>query len=175
MRYHFVVTQDQPPTPGPNAAEIKALLESLKTGLDAALVGIFDGARAWLHASSESSPGAFWAALQDMPCLQTDWGEWDRELLESAHARVDCRCASHRLEAFMFHRRWILIVAAAGPLVGGADKVIAHAIEILKRLLPAARAGRSSPAPAGGGSGGGSQGPAELGIPVWWIRGWPSG
>ena len=42
----------------PNTAEIKALLETIKEGIEATAVGVLDGARAWLHASSEKSPGA---------------------------------------------------------------------------------------------------------------------
>jgi hypothetical protein len=154
---------------GPNAAEIRALLEELKPGIEAKVVGIFDGARSWLHSSSEKSPGRFWAGFNELGCLRADWGDWDRELLESGRARVDCQCGAHALEAFLFHDRWILIVLANGPLVVCAETVILHALDVLKELLPARPPRRSAAPPAGGGPGGG-QGPAEVGIPVWWIR-----
>jgi hypothetical protein len=170
MRYHLGVPENQPPAPDPDAAKINAVLEALKTGIDAIVVGIFDGGRGWLHASSEKSPGTFWDSFHEIPCLEADWGDWDRELLASAYARVDCRCGTHRIEAFMFHKRWILIVLSASRFVVGADRVVAHVLEILKHLLPAAPVGRLPSPPVGGGSTGGGQGPAELGIPVWWIR-----
>ena len=155
---------------GPNAAEIRALLEALKTGIEAKVVGIFDGARSWLHSSSEKSPGTFWSGFNELRCLRADWGDWDRELLETGRARVDCQCGAHAVDAFLFHNRWILIVLANGSLVTGAETVIFHALDVLKQLLPARRVRRSPAPPAGSGPGGGGQGPAELGIPVWWIR-----
>jgi hypothetical protein len=91
-------------------------------------------------------------------------------LLTSGRARVDCQCGAHALDAYLFHNRWILIVLANGPLVTGTDKIVGHALEVLKRLLPARPVRRSSAPPAGSGPAGGGQGPAELGIPVWWIR-----
>jgi hypothetical protein len=155
---------------GPNAAEIRALLEALKAGIEAKVVGIFDGARAWLHSSSEKSPGTFWSGFNELGCLRADWGAWDRELLETGRARVDCQCGAHAIDAFLFHNRWILIVLANGDLVTGAETVILHALDVLKQLLPARPIRRSSAPPAGSGPAGGGQGPAELGIPVWWIR-----
>jgi hypothetical protein len=92
---------------GPNAAEIRALLEALKTGIEAKVIGIFDGAKSWLHSSSEKSPGTFWAGFNELGCLRADWGAWDRELLTSGRARVDCQCGAHSVEAFLFHNRWI--------------------------------------------------------------------
>jgi hypothetical protein len=162
------MADEQPSSAGPNAAEVKALLEALKSGLEAMVVGIFDGAKAWLHASSEKSPGTFWAAFNTIHCLRADWGEWDRKLIETRSVRVDCRCGTHAVEAFMFNRRWILIVLADRPLITGAGKVIEHALDILQQLLPTGRTGRSPP-PLSGEPGEG-QGPTELGIPVWWIR-----
>src|SRR5262245_54133546 len=102
--------------------EIKALLDELKAGIEAIVVGIFDGAHAWVHASSEPSHSTFWAAFNDLSCIQTDWGEWDRELLDSGVARVNCRCGAHALQAFMVNKRWILIVLAGEPLLTGAGK-----------------------------------------------------
>jgi hypothetical protein len=151
--------------------EIKALLEELKAGIEATVAGVFDGTHAWLHASSESSPGTFWAAFNDATCLRADWHEWDMELLADGSARVECQCGAHTLQAFMLHKRWVLIVLAGGPLVPGARTIIDHALEVLKQLLPVLPA-RRSPAPPIGGAPprGGGHGPAELGIPVGWIR-----
>ena len=153
-------------------AEIKPLLLALKGGIEATVVGIIDGAHGWLRVSSEPSPGTFWAAFNDRTCLQGTWDDWDRELLASGSAGIVCRCGGHAVQAFAFNKRWILVVLGEGPLITGADKVIEHALKVLKGLLPTGTPASSSDPPAGSGSGGGGggQGPAELGIPLAWIR-----
>ena len=165
MRQGTVLTRD------PNAAEIKALLEALKGGIEATAVGVLDGARAWLHASSENSPGTFWAELNVLACLRPDWDSWEKDLMRLGRARVDCRCGRHFVESFSIRGLWVVIVLGTDALAAGAEQVVMHALPILARLLPAAGS-KTSPAPPAGGSGGGDggQGPAELGIPVWWIR-----
>jgi len=152
-------------------AEVKALLKELKAGLEATVVGIIDGARGWLHSSSERSPGTFWAAFTGLDCLQGEWGDWDQELLASGAAGVMCRCGAHAVRTVMIHTRWIFVVLSEGGLVAGADKVIEHAIQVLKDLLPSGPPPESPDSPVdGGASGGGQAPPAELGIPIAWIR-----
>ena len=149
---------------------IKALLRELKHGIEAEVVGLIDGARGWLHASSERSSFGFWASFHDPPCLQGVWDEWDRELLASGSAGIVCRCGEHAVRAVVFSKRWILIVMSDGPLVAGADTVIEHAINVLKGIVPTASEPPSTEPPAEGGSSDGGEGPAELGIPIAWIR-----
>src|SRR5690349_2084793 len=112
--------------------DVKALLKELKGGLEATVVGIVDGGRGWLHSSSEPSPGTFWAAFTGLDCLRGEWGDWDQELLASGAAGVVCRCGAHAVRTLMVHTRWIVVVLSAGGLVVGADKVIEHAIQVLK-------------------------------------------
>jgi len=158
--------------------EVKALLDAVKDGVEATAVGIIDGGRGWLHLSSERSPGSFWAAFTRLDCLRGAWGEWDQELLASGAAGILCRCGGHSVQTRMVHTRWILVVLCEGPLVAGAEKVVEHAAQVLQGLLPLGLPPQSSEPPdeggpvggPGGGPGGGGQGPAELGIPVAWIR-----
>ena len=159
----------------PNVA-IEELLRALKDGIEATAVGVLDGARAWLHASSEKSPGTFWAAFNGMDCLRPDWDRWEADLMASGRSRVDCGCGLHAVESFGVRGLWVVIVLATGGLGPAADQVVAQALPSLARLLPTAGSKRSPASPpgggpgGGGGSGGGGQGPAELAIPAWWIR-----
>jgi hypothetical protein len=156
-----------------NDAGTRALLRSLKAHAGATVVGLIDGATGRLHASSEeASAGTFWKAFDVLACIPSDWGDWDLELLGSAYARQECLCGAHRVEAFTIHDRWILIVLATESLAVGAQGHIDRVIEALKELFPEPSVGQSPLAASGGGpvGGGGDQGPAELGIPAWWIR-----
>jgi hypothetical protein len=150
--------------------EIRALLAELKAGIEATAVGVLDGGRSWLHASSEQSPGSFWAAFNGLTCLVPDWERWEAELLTSGAARVACDCGGHFVDAFRIRELWAVIVLSSGALAPAATQVVRHALPILSRLLPAVGSKPRSAPPAGGGSGGEGQGPAELGIPAWWIR-----
>ena len=146
----------------------------LKARAGATVVGLIDGATGRLQASSEEeSAWSFWNAFDAVPCMPTDWGNWELELLGSGYARRECLCGVHRVEAFTIHDRWILVVLATGSLAAGAQSYVDHVIETLEGLCPEPptrlpRPGTAGRGPAGGG---GHQGPAELGIPAWWIRG----
>jgi hypothetical protein len=153
----------------PNA-EIEALLRALKDGIEATAVGVLDGARAWLHASSEKSPGTFWAVFNGMDCLRPDWDRWEADLMASGRSCVDCGCGLHTVESFGVRGLWVVIVLATGGLGPVADQVVAQALPILARLLPTAGSKWPAASPLGGGPGGGGQGPAALAIPAWWIR-----
>jgi hypothetical protein len=150
--------------------EVKALLKELKGGLEATVVGVIDGARGWLHVSSERSPGTFWSAFTGLDCLRGEWGDWDMELLASGAAGVICRCGAHAVRSVMIHKRWIVVVLSDGGLVAGADTVIEHAVKVLQDLLSSGPPPELPDPPADGGPGGGGQAPAELGIPLAWIR-----
>jgi len=154
---------------GSYTAKVVAQLRSLKAGLGATAAGVFDGARALLHASTEGPEDSFWRAFREISCFRDGWADhWDRDLLVTGFARVECGCGRHAVATTLFNRRWILIVLADVRALNEADRAIVEAIEILKNLLPA---GSPSgwPRPPGG-AGGGGQGPAELGISVGWIR-----
>lgn len=150
--------------------EIKALLEAVKDGLEATVAGVIDGGRGWLQASSERSPGTFWAAFTRLDCLRGEWGEWDQELLASGAAGVVCRCGAHSVQTTMFHERWIFVVLCEGELVPGAEKVVEHATNVLRDLLPPSPPPGSPESQGDGGASGGGPAPAELGIPIAWIR-----
>lgn len=173
MRYHFGVSGEGPRAFKPNDAGTRALLRSLKARTGATVVGLIDGATGHVQASSEEATAwAFWKAFDALECMPTDWGDWDLELLGSSYARKECLCGAHRVEAFTIHDRWILIVLATGSLAVGAQSHIDRVIETIKELFPEPSIGRSPPGAAPGGpiGGGGDEGPAELGIPAWWLR-----
>ena len=162
---HRILSRD------PNV-EIEALLRALKDGIEATAVGVLDGARAWLQASSEKSPGTFWAVFNGMDCLRPDWDRWEADLMASGRSRVDCGCGLHAVESFGVRGLWVVIVLATGALGPAADQVVAQALPILARLLPTAGSKWPAASPLGGGQGGGSgdEGLAGLALPAWWIR-----
>jgi hypothetical protein len=163
VRYHCGVSQDEITT-RPDEAAVGGVLKSLKSRIDAAVVGILDGTSGRLYASSAPSASAFWKTVDGMACMPDDWGEWDLQLLGGTYARMDCECGAHRAEAFTIHGRWILFALLSGPLVRDGDNMIQAAIEKLQHLLPDSESGGAA---AAGRSGGGGSGPAELGMPVW--------
>jgi hypothetical protein len=150
--------------------QVRALLQAVKDGLEATVVGVIDGGRGWLQVSSERSPGTFWAAFTNLDCLRGEWGEWDRELLEAGAAGIVCRCGAHSVQTTMIHNRWLFVVLCEGALVPGAEKVVEHAVQVLQGLLPSGSPPESPASPGDGGPSGGGQPPAELGIPIAWIR-----
>ena len=164
MRYHGRVSQEERVRTQPDEVAVGDVLKSLKGRIDAMVVGILDGASGRLFASSEASAGSFWKTVDRLACMPDDWGEWDIHLLGGTYARIDCDCGSHRAEAFTIHDRWILFAVLTGSLVADGDNMIQGAIGKLRRLLPESES--DGPGPAGR-TGGGSSGPAELGMPVW--------
>jgi hypothetical protein len=150
--------------------EIKELLIAVKDGIEATIAGVIDGARGWLQASTARSPGRFWAAFTDLDCLRGEWGDWDQELLTSGAAGLVCRCGAHSVQTRMIHNRWIFVVLCDGPPVPGAETVVEHAAQVLQGLLPSGAPPDSPADPSDGGAGRGGPAPAELGIPLAWIR-----
>jgi hypothetical protein len=158
----------------PGGAELRAVLAALKDGIEATAVGVLDGARSWLHASSEASPGTFWAEFNGLHCLRPDWDSWEATLLATGRARVDCTCGRHVVQSFSVRGLWVVIVLATDALAAAAEEVVTQALPTIARLLPTAGAKPGPAAPVGGAGGSGGAGPAELGIPVWWIKKPPS-
>ena len=65
------------------------------------------------------------------------------------------------------NRRWHMHVLKKGFLQPEAQTLAAWAARILRPLLPDDRSDFFGPPP---GTTGGTSGPAELGIPAWWVR-----
>jgi hypothetical protein len=118
----------------------------LKIALGSAVVVLFDDDLGRVHLSTEPSTEGLWAELS----RAADKGE---DGLYSAR----------------IHERWVLIVAAGRPLGTAAEVLISAAVDALGSLLPADRVKDSATGSSGPGSGG-SAAPAEMGIPVWWVR-----
>jgi hypothetical protein len=147
--------------------QLESTLGALKEGIGAEAVAVFDDDRAGIYISGEASLAAFWDAFRTMPCLEVDWGSWYRDLRGSKRLATRCRCGrGHALFSFLIHERWALLVVAGGPLVPGAESVMASAAHVIAGLLPATRV---KVPPGGGRGGGGGPGPARVGIPLWWV------
>ena len=130
-------------------SELPRLLNALEEGIEARAVGLFDASRGRLHAASTIPTHDFWDAFDGVDCLNVEWGDWDRE-------------------PYLVEGRWALIVFEDGPLITGADAVIANAFNVLHGLLPARRAKNATNASASLEDGGGD--PGGVGNPSWWAR-----
>lgn len=127
---------------GDSAREIVGLL---KVALGSAVVAIFDDDLGRVHLSTEPSTELLWAAIS-------------RAADESAED----------LYTFRIHERWVLVVAAGRRLGTASEVLISEAADALGSLLPTARA--DLPTGSSGSGPGGSAAPAQIGIPVWWVR-----
>lgn len=136
---------------------VEAVLEALRDGIGAEAIGLFDDDRA--------DPGAgrlnFWNAFSDLelPCLNVEWDAWYRELESRQRVETGCACGGHRLQGFLIHDRWALLLITPPALIPDAALAISSAFKALAEKLPPAmkrvRTG-SDPAPAS--------------PPLWWVR-----
>lgn len=127
-------------------ASEREIVEILGALLGSAIVAIFDDDLGRVHLSTEPSAEALWAALS-------------RSTDESEDGLYSSR----------IHGRWVLVVATPHRLGTESELLISHAADALGSLLPTARVDVPFAGSSGPGSGG-SAAPAEVGIPVWWVR-----
>jgi hypothetical protein len=141
-------------------------LASTKTSVGAMAIGLLDSSGRLL-ASSEGSADTFWSAFDDLGCLP----RWKTELVRSGYAHMECLCGLHTVRAAKNgHRGWFMVVLQGKtPEWAKRQRNIEPFLESFREDMPSATIWGSPP--TGGGSGGGNQGPAELGIPVSWARG----
>lgn len=114
---------------------VLALLESLRDGLGAQSVGLFDDDRA----DPERPTGAlnFWDAFDERPCADIDWEAWYRELRTRERVETTCGCGGeHRLCGYLIHERWALLLVAPPALAPGGAAAIASSLRALAARLP---------------------------------------
>ena len=146
--------------------EIGRMLAAVKEASGAMVVGLFDCDLARLHASSEAREADFWKVFSGLQCLNLDRQQWHRDLQIQGRAWVSCNCEiGHAVQGVLFNDRWALVLLENGPLEPTASSVILSAIPPMADLLPLNRVRRKR-----GLRGGGEPTPAELGIPLWWLR-----
>ena len=146
--------------------EIGRMLAAVKEASGAVAVGLFDCDLARLHTSSEVSEEQFWKVLSGLKCLNMDCQQWHRDLQIQGRTRASCSCeACHAVQSVLFNDRSALVLLEHGPLEATAPSVILSAIPPMADLLPLNRMRGKR-----GLRGGGGPTPAELGIPLWWLR-----
>jgi hypothetical protein len=125
-------------------------------------------------ATSEAGPASFVAALAGIDCLEVSWGEVVDDVLIQRWVQLKCSCGGHAAHVFKLRGPWMLLVLMGlGP--GHRSTTILRVyesyhgtVEVLDRYLAQLEADPPPRHPRGGGGGGAA--PAELGIPVWWVR-----
>ncbi|MES1171771.1 MAG: hypothetical protein ABUL77_00915 [Bacteroidota bacterium] len=149
---------------------VLALLETLRTGLGAQNVGLFDDDRADPDPASTRGALNFWDAFGEPPCAAVDWEGWYRDLRRYGRVATTCGCGEgHHLCGFLIHGRWALLLVAPPALVSSGAAAIASSLRALADKLPPARTAaewaviaryEDEPAPP----------PSATAGPVWWVR-----
>lgn len=159
----------------PSAGEaVLALLETLRAGLGADSVGLFDDDRAEPAGPAGAGAGDdtlnFWDAFEERPCGEIDWQSWYRTLKANARVETACGCRGkdHRLHGFLVHGRWALLLVAPPTLPGDGAAAIASSLAALSARLPPARsAAEREAALRYDGLPAASSSPTG---PAWWVR-----
>lgn len=149
---------------------VVAILDALRGGIGAEALGLFDDDRAQLSPLQKDAQLNFWEAFGDLPCIRPDWNAWYRELKANKSVSSPCACgADHRVQGFLIHDRWALLLVADADL--GDAAIVLSSLKALADKLPPAR-GPSAEPTADDELGAGDL-PAMLGAdaaPLWWVR-----
>src|SRR5262245_45987480 len=103
-------------TPGEGSSRldmVRHTLRTIKKGMNARAVGVFDDDLATMYATTEASPEAFWDVFSTTPCWSFDRQRWYRELRSSAigEVRHECACpVRHTTDGYLIHGRWVLMI-----------------------------------------------------------------
>jgi hypothetical protein len=118
----------------PSAAEgVLALLETLREGLGAQGVGLFDDDRA----EPNHQPPNFWDAFEQRPCAEIDWGSWYRQLRYHGRVETTCGCGGqHHLLGYLIHERWALLIVAPPSWHTSVAAAITSSVKALAAQLP---------------------------------------
>jgi hypothetical protein len=140
---------------------VMALLDGLRAGLQADVVALVDDDRS---EPDGAAPPSFWEPLGRGRCAETAWEGWYRALRADARADVACACgAGHRLQGFLIHDRWALLVVPGGPVRSDGVAAIASCVRALAERLPPGRGHERAALE--------EEGPPVEGEPlVWWVR-----
>ena len=150
---------------------VVAVLDALRDGIGAEALGLFDDDRAELDAAGQPEQLNFWEAFGGLPCVQLDWARWYGALKADGRVESPCACGEgHRVQGFLIHERWALLVVAPATLSPGAAASILSSVKALTEKLPPAKKPAKKPA----------LGEPELpvpdpgrfasGAPLWWVR-----
>jgi hypothetical protein len=124
--------------------------------------------------SAQELPEPLTAALARVPCLPLDWPTASAELEASEECTLTCGCGErHQLHGVVMATDWLLWIQARDLLRpdGSFDTSRAAAYGTWVILIRAMfEDGVIRHGPSGKRGGGGTAGPAELGIPLWWVR-----
>jgi hypothetical protein len=125
----------------PSAGEgVLALLETLRNGLGAQGVGLFDDDRADPNPDARRSALNFWDAFDERPCAQIDWDSWYQSLRRDQRVETTCGCGgAHHLYGFLIHGRWALLLVAPPALPPDGVAAIASSLKALTATLPPAK------------------------------------
>lgn len=114
-----------------------ALLDGLRAGLQSDVVALFDDDRS---DPAGAPPLNFWDALDRGPCADIAFDGWYRTLRAEGKADEACGCgAGHRLQGYLIHHRWALLVIPAGPVRSDGVAAIASCVRALADCLPPGR------------------------------------
>lgn len=141
-----------------------ALLDGLRTGLQADVVALVDDDRS---DPADEPPANFWEPLGRADCADAVWASWYRALRSERRAEAGCGCgAGHRLHGFLIYDRWVLMVVPTGPVRADGAAAIASCVRALADCLPPGR----GPVEAS------TTDPTDRAAPVireplvWWVR-----
>jgi hypothetical protein len=164
---------------------VKQVLDGFRSRVRASTAAVLDGRRVSLPVVAETSFSPFWDGVDSLPCINFQlWGLARRALASGARESV-CTCGGHFVGMFAIRRsilgrHWILAVVARKSLlrppnesdlvVTVAESAVAQTIAALAKLLDEPDTDGTDPPPNDPRGGGGSAGPAELAIPLWWVR-----
>jgi hypothetical protein len=157
-------------------AFVQKMLDDLKVGLEAIAVALIDEYEGKLRLSTETPPAGFWNAVSDLACLDVQWAHWNSELWRCEEHRVACGCGQrHELYGLGFHNRWILMIIGQGtPVPGVARKesewVVAQPEAVFSRVTRLLRYTLPSEGLMVRSSNGNGADPAEIAMPLWWVR-----
>ena len=152
-------------------AAVTRTLDVFKATVDAYDVAAFDGWHGRTHLPDTTPPTELWDAIGKLACLAIDWSPFKSNLVRVGESEAVCRCGAHFVTGFLIHRRWSLIVFGRQSLATNElIPIRTRTMEKLGRLLPHLDENTAEPLPGDSRGGGGTAGPAELAIPLWWVR-----
>jgi hypothetical protein len=153
---------------------VVAILDALRNGIGAEALGLFDDDRVQISPLQKDAQLNFWEAFGDLACIKLDWNHWYVELKASKSVATICACgAGHRVQGFLIHDRWALLMVAPAELADGGAAIVLSAIKALGEKLPPAMGPSAEPMGGDDQDLGAGDLPAVQGAnpgTLWWVR-----
>jgi hypothetical protein len=125
---------------------VEAILDALRRAVGAEALGLFDDDRVDASPRQKDARLNFWEAFGDLPCVQLDWNHWYAQLKAHKSVTTPCACgAGHRVQGFLLHDRWALLLVSPAALDEGAAATILSAMKALADKLPPAMGPSAEP------------------------------